>query len=355
MIDGTGTSLFQLTEGEKEPTMTQEAFRIDVHHHIVPPEYVAALTSLGIKGGGGVDFPPWNPQSSLNMMDRQGIATAILSLPTLDDYLGDHALARDLARRYNDYCANLVYRYPQRFGAFATLPLPDVNAALLELEYALDTLHLDGVILMSSYEGRYLGDPAFEPVFTELNRRKAVVFVHPTVPPNDRVSPLPLPVGTLEFVFDTTRAVVNLAARGTLGRCPDLRIILAHAGGTVPYLAERIAGAISMVDREGRPLTIQGIEEVQQILGEMQSITASLQRLYYDTALSASPYIFRALQELVTPAHVLFGSDYPWANEMIAAFTLRGIENDDGFDDQMRRTIERENALALFPRLNEQG
>jgi 6-methylsalicylate decarboxylase len=334
--------------------MIQEPFRIDVHHHIVPPEYAATLTAFGVKGGGGIDFPHWDPQLSLNMMDRQGIATAITSLSAPGVYFGDRALARDLARRSNDYSANLVHSYPQRFGAFATLPLPDVDAALLELEYALDTLHLDGVVLLSSYEGQYLGDPAFDAVFTELNRRKAVVFVHPDVPPKDRVSPIPLPVGTLEFVFDTTRAVVNLAARGTLMRCPDMRIILSHAGGTVPYLAERIAGIISMVDREGRPLTIQGIEEVQQILGEMQSVTASLQRLYYDTALSASPYIFRALQELVKPAQILFGSDYPWADEMIAAFTVRGIEHYDGFDDQMRRTIERENALALFPRLKEQ-
>ena len=335
--------------------MIQEPFRIDVHHHIVPPEYVATLTALGMKGGGGIDFPYWDPQSSLSMMDRQGIATAITSLPTLDDYLGNHALTRDLARRYNDYSANLVHTYPQRFGAFAALPLPDVDAALLELEYALDTLHLDGVILMSSYEGQYLGDPAFEDVFIELNRRKAVVFVHPTVPLNDRVSPIPLPVGTLEFVFDTTRAVVNLAARGTLMRCPDLRIILSHAGGTLPYLAERIAGVISMVDKEGKPITIRGVGEVQQILGEMQNVTAALQRLYYDTALSASPYIFRSLQELVQPSQILFGSDYPWANEMISAFTIRGIAQYDGFNNQTRKIIERENTLALFPRLKEQG
>ena len=122
-----------------------------------------------------------------------------------------------------------------------------------------------------------------------------------------------------------------------------MRIILSHAGGTVPYLAERIAGIISMVDREGRPLIIQRIEEVQQILGEMQRVTASLQRLY----------IFHAIQELVKPSQILFGSDYPWVDEMIAAFTVRGIENYDGFDNQMHRAIERENTLALFPRLKE--
>jgi predicted TIM-barrel fold metal-dependent hydrolase len=351
MKDGTGTCLFQLTESDKEPTMTQEPFRIDIHHHIVPQEYVAALTALGVKGGGRIDFPHWDPLRSLTMMDRQGIATAITSLSAPGIYFGDRALARDLARRCNDYSANLVHSYPQRFGAFATLPFPDVDAALLELEYALDTLHLDGVVLLSNYEGQYLGDPAFDAVFTELNRRKAVVFVHPTVPPNDRISPIPLPVGTLEFVFDTTRAVVDLAARGTLVQCPDMRIILSHAGGTVPYLAERIAAAVagSVSVREGISADMLG-----EILGKMQSVLAALQRLYYDTALSASPYIFRALQELVKPSQILFGSDYPWADEMIAAFTIRGVGNYGGFDNQMRRTIERENALALFPRLKEQ-
>ena len=332
--------------------MIQEPFRIDVHHHIVPSEYAATLSASGVNGGGGIDFPPWDPQSSLSMMDRQSIATAITSLrPGV--YFGDCALARDLARRFNDYSADLVHSYPQRFGAFATLPLPDVDAALLELEYALDALHLDGVGLLSSYEGQYLGDPAFEDVFTELNRRKAVVLVHPAVPPNERVSPIPLPVGTLEFVFDTTRAVLNLVARGTLMRYPDIRLILSHAGGTVPYLAERIAAAesISRVVPMGHeiPWNMQG-----EIVRETQNVLDSLRRLYYDTALSAFPSVFRSLQELVQPSQILFGSDYPWADEMIAAFTIRGIENYDGFDNQIRRTIERENALALFPRLKEQ-
>ena len=149
--------------------MTQEPFRLDVHHHIVPPEYVAALTTFGVKGGGGIAFPHWDPQRSLSMIDRHGITAAITSLPALGVYFRDRALARDLARRFNDDSADLVHRYPQRFGAFATLPFPDVDAALLELEYALDTLHLDGVVLLSIYEGQYLGDPAFDVVFTELN------------------------------------------------------------------------------------------------------------------------------------------------------------------------------------------
>lgn len=142
--------------------MTPEPLRIDVHHHIVPPEYVAALTAIGVKGGGGIEFPHWDPQRSMNMMDRQGIATAITSLSAPGVYFGDRALARDLARRCNDYSANLVHRYPQRFGAFATLPLPDVDAALLELVYALDTLHLDGVVLLSSYECQ--GQLTFNPL-----------------------------------------------------------------------------------------------------------------------------------------------------------------------------------------------
>lgn len=309
-----------------------EPRRIDVHHHILPPEYVSALANLGVAASGGRPLPEWNVHSSLEVMDRYGIATAITSLSEPGVYFGDLKLARELARRCNNFAAWLVSEYPGRFGAFAVLPLPAVDAALHELAYALDTLQLDGVILLSNIAGKYLGDPVFDDLFTELNRRKSVVFVHPTVPAINAQLQLDLPPFLLEFAFDTTRAAANLLYSGTLDRCPHIRFILAQAGGTTPYLAWRIS--LGQLMLSGTPL------------GAM----TYLKQFYYDTALAATPYTLRSLQELVDRSHIVFGSDYPFASEIVTAFTVQEIENYNGFDDEARGMVERENALALFPR-----
>ncbi len=314
--------------------MGEEPYRIDVHQHILPPEYVSALASLGITAAGGRPLPEWDVQTTLALMDRHAIATAITSIAEPGIYFGDLLFARDLARRCNEFSAQLMYEYPQRFGALAILPLPDVDAALSELEYALDTLQLDGVVLLSSVDGRYPGDPVFDELFTELNRRKAVVFLHPTVPAINSELKLDLPSFLIEFVFDTTRAVTNLIYSGTLERCPGIRFILAHAGGTVPYLAYRISMGQIMLP------------------GAPQGVMTYLKQFYYDTALSANPYALRSLTELVDASHILFGSDYPFAPEVVTGFTVHGIQNYHGFDEQARKAIERESALALFPRLH---
>jgi predicted TIM-barrel fold metal-dependent hydrolase len=311
--------------------------RIDVHHHILPADYVGALAALGVSGGGGVPFPRWDPTSALEMLDRQGIAAAVTSIAAPGIHFGDDALARDLARRCNELSAKLVADHPDRFGAFAVLPLPDVKGALRELEYALDALHLDGVVLLTSYcDGRYLGDPIFEDVMAELDRRNVVTFVHPVVPKTSESIRLDVPGFAAEFVFDTTRAAINLIWTGTLERRPNLRIILSHAGGTTPYLAGRIALlGVSPQLRERAP----------------QGVTHYLQRFFYDTALSANPGALRSLQELVGPEKILFGSDFPFAPEPIARASIEGLARYGGFDPAARARIERENALALFPRL----
>ena len=248
------------------------------------------------------------------------------------NFFGDEAFARDLARRCNEFSAQLIQEYPQRFGAFAILPLPDIDASLRELEYALDTLKLDGVVLLSSVDGRYPGDPLFHELFTELNRRKAVIFLHPTVPAINRELKLNLPPFMIEFVFDTTRAVTNLLYSGTLERCPDIRFIVAHAGGTVPYLAYRISMGQIMLS------------------GVPQGALTYLKQLHYDTALSANPNALLSLQALVDASHIHFGSDYPFAPELALFLATQGIQNFDGFDEQARKAVERESALALFPR-----
>lgn len=317
--------------------MDREPAYIDVHHHILPPEYVNALGSIGQNRSGGADLPSWSKDAAFGLMDRQGIATAIASISSPGVYFGDCAFARDLARRCNEILANLVRNHPQRFGALAVLPLPDVNAALREMEYALDVLKLDGVILQASVGDQYLGDPEFDEIFAELNRRQSVVLLHPTTPPGSDVPKLNLPSFLVEFVFDTTRAVANLIYSGTLERYPNFPMIVAHAGGTVPYLAGRLAIAADLIPQ---------LQEKAP-----QGAMAYLKRLYYDTAISATAYALRSLQALVEPSQILFGTDYPYLPEHLIAGEVQGLQTDDGVDTQTLAAVQRENALRLFPRL----
>jgi 6-methylsalicylate decarboxylase len=323
--------------------MTTEAHRIDVHHHILPPEYVAALAGLGIRGGGGIAFPAWGAAETLEMMDRQGIAAAVTSVSAPGVHFGDAVFARDLARRCNELSARLVSDHPNRFGDFATLPLPAVKEALGELEYALDVLGLDGVVLLASQsDGRYLGDPLFDEVFAELDRRSAVVFVHPTIPKSSESIPIGVPGFATEFTFDTSRAVANLIWTGTVERFPRLRFILSHAGGTAPFLAWRW----SLLD-------LHPVFGPELATRAPRGFMHYLAQFHYDTALSANPHALRSLCELVGPSQILFGSDYPFAPEVVAQVCIDGLARFDRFDAAALRMIERDNALALLPKLGQ--
>jgi predicted TIM-barrel fold metal-dependent hydrolase len=308
--------------------MTEEPYRIDVHNHILPNEYLSALNSVGIDRAAGVNFPRWDVESSLKFMDAQKIATTIVSISSPGIYFKDIKFAQDLASKCNNIAANLISKHPSRFGAFAVLPLPDVEASILELERALDELKLDGVGLLSSIDEIYLGDPVFEDLYSELNRRKAVVFVHPNTPPDEKLPNLRFRAAMLEFVFDTTRAATNLAYAGVTKRYPDIRFILPHAGGTVPYLAWRIS------------------------FGK-RKILDSLKSFYYDTAVSGTSYALNSLSEFIEPSHILFGCDYPFLPERMIDTMIKGLKEYEGFDEKTRKMIERENALTLFPRLNQ--
>ena len=310
--------------------------RIDVHHHIVPPEYVRALEGKGVTNAIGAPFPAWDPETTLAVMDRNGIQTAVTSISAPGVFFGDVGFARTLARRCNEISARLVTDYPGRFGVFATLPLPDAEASLTELAYTADTLKLDGVVLLTNYAGRYLGDPAFEPVLAELNRRRTPVFVHPADPPGGSVLGPHVPNFLFEVTFDTTRAIANLIFTGTLERYPDIPLIFAHAGGAAPYLALRIAGGTFF---------IPGAAEKAP-----QGAIAYLKRLHYDTALSASPYALSSLRELVDPSQILFGSDYPFASEFIVEIMVKGLQSFDGFGAEELAAIERGNAARIFPK-----
>ncbi len=312
--------------------------RIDVHHHILPAVYRDAVQRAGIATPvPGVPFPDWTVESTLAMMDRQGIATAITSIVEPGVYFGDRAAARELARQCNEYSAGLVRDHPRRFGAFAVLPLPDVDAALRELEYALDTLRLDGITLLTNYRGLYLGDAALDALFAELDRRRTPVFIHPASPAGCDLPTFGYPVAMYEFTFDTTRMVAHLLYGGTLARYPHLRLILAHGGGAVPFLA----GRLDLAARVAPPLRERAPDD----------LIGALQRLYYDLASAATPYALAALQAFVAPTQLLFGTDWPFVPEPYAAENAAGIRQYRGFDRASRRSIERDNALSLFPGL----
>jgi predicted TIM-barrel fold metal-dependent hydrolase len=297
-------------------------WRIDVHHHVVPPEF--ADDSMPIK------LP--DTAAQLRSMDSWHIQTAITSLTPRIVLKNLHRL-RKVARACNEFQAQMLRDHSERFGAFALLPLPDVDGALAEIAYALDVLRLDGVGLFSSVNERYLGDPSFDPVFDELNRRKAVVFIHPTHCEAPEHTGLRAPPFVVEYVFDTTRAIVNLIFTGTLKRCPNVRFIVAHGGGTVPFLAQRIS-------------MLEGHRHAKGVM----DVLPTLRSLYYEIASTTAQFALRSLQELTDPTHILWGSDLPFVYGERLQEEIDHWDTYDGFDTTARRNVEQMNALRLFPR-----
>ena len=309
--------------------------RIDVHAHMRPGFYAEALHEAGLVSTAGTNVE-WTPELALQHMDRYGIASSILSISFPGVHFGDEARARSLARRCNELAAELHARWPRRFGGFAVLPMPDVRGAIEEAGYALDTLKLDGVILLASYGGTFLGDPAFDPLLQELDRRKAAVFIHPGMHPASRTLSTPWPGFMLEFVIDTSRAAVNLLFSGALERFANVNFILAHGGGVIPYVAWRLSVAPII-----SPLLPQWPQE---------EIFEALRRFWYDTALSASAHSIPALLQTAAHERVVFGSDWPYAPAKITALSLAALGEAPGVSEALRRSIERDNALRLFPR-----
>ena len=303
------------------------AMRIDTHQHIVPPAYGAWLKARG-EDAGGRGIPDWSAQAALEMMSSARIGTAILSVSTPGVHLGDDAQARAMAREVNEFAADVARSHPGRFGFFATLTLPDVDGAIAEAEHALGTLGADGVVLLASVRGTYLGDPAWDPLLEALDRRGAVVFVHPGALHGSSVPGIP--AFAADFLLDTTRAAINLARRGVLERYPDLKIVLSHAGGFVPFAAERIARIVSPD-------------------GANPGGLARLRRFWFDLALSSSPYALPSVLAFADPARVTFGSDWPYAITERAWHFARLLDAHP-LTDAQRQAIDRGNAQALLAR-----
>lgn len=352
---------------------------IDVHHHIVPKEYIKSLSKEGVKKALGVRFPSWNPDKALKVMNKYNISTSIISISAPGVYFSNKPsieLAKFLSNQTNEICADLINDYPGRFGAFAILPLPDVDAALEEVKYALDTLKLDGIFLLSNYDGYYLGDPRFEKLFKELNNRKAVVFIHPATPPGINEIHLNFPESLMDVCFDTTRTAFSLIINGITKKYPDIRFILAHAGGATPYLAGRISFLFSLFDNlGGAPAYIadgvdalsHAIPKLKTAFGEELEIYLNvkdnvlpegpdyyLKKFYYDTAVSASPHTFASLQTIVDSSKIVFGSDYIFGTEAAVPATIKGVKEYSGFDTNDIKAIANQNVLKLFPRLKKE-
>ncbi len=304
--------------------------RIDVHHHFIPPFHVDAMMAPGRRTGARP--PKWSPAMSLDDMDKSGIATAVLSIAQPGVLFGsDFAESRRLARELNDYGAKMVRDHPGRFGLFAVIAPPDTEGSLREIAYALDVLKADGIGLLTSYGDKYLGDPSFAPVYEELNRRKAVVYVHPTTPDCCRGLVPGIPPGSIEYATDSTRTIAHIVFSGYAVRFPDIRWIFSHSGGTLPFLTGRFT---RLAEEKKDPRLPDGP-------------LPEFRKFHYELAQGNTPGQLDALLRMVPVSQVMYGTDYPFrdgaeVNAGIAAYRFSAADV---------RAIARGNALRLLPRL----
>jgi len=314
---------------------------IDVHQHPVPDFYQRALAPLGIGGSGENPWPEWSVQQQLDLMDETGIAVAMNSIASPGVYFGDVELAAQLSRECNEGLAALMADHPRRFGGFALLPLPGIEASIREALYAMDTLKLDGICLLTHVGSRHLGHPDENELYAELDRRGAVVFVHPLRNQAKDVPAYSYPAGMTELVLDTTRALANLLWNGVFGKFPNIKWIMPHGGGTVPFLAYRL----SAMDKK---------PHIREFLPG-GSVASALRTLYYDIAEVTSAAPLKCLAETAEVSHILFGSDFPFSRHRTPSQDVRdmlaGFRAFSGWDEPSRRRIGRENALKLFPRI----
>jgi predicted TIM-barrel fold metal-dependent hydrolase len=304
-------------------------YRIDTHHHFSAPGFIAAIAARKTNQR---PLEEWTPGKSIEDMDKSGVATSMISTSEPSVWFGDNEAARKLSRECNELGARMMADHPGRFGMFSTVPLPDIDGCLREIEYSQDTLKADGVCLMTSYQGKYPGDPAFEPVMSELNRRKAVVFLHPVKAECCKDLQPELAPALIELGTETTRAIASVIFDGTASRYPDIRFIFSHGGGTMPYLMTRFDALAARPDIAKRL---------------PNGLLYEARKLYYDTASLYGPYPWPTLLKLAPVSHILFGTDFPFSS---AGAVAKGL-SEVGLKASDLRAIERENALELFPRL----
>jgi predicted TIM-barrel fold metal-dependent hydrolase len=314
-----------------QTTEVTKPYRIDVHHHLSPPTYIAASN---VSNFGDPLMKNWTPEKSLGDMDKAGVAVAMLSVTTPGLNFTSGEAARKLARECNDYAARLVADHPGRFGCFAAVPLTDIDGSLQEIAYALDTLKADGIGLMTSYGDKWLGDPSFLPVMEELNRRRAVVYTHPTVA-NCCVNLVKTQQpGMIEFGTDTTRTIADIVFSGNALKFREIKWIFSHAGGTMPFLIERFVRN-PLVNPKAKATVPDGT-------------LAELKRFYYDTAQTSNKGSMSALAAIIPASQIVFGTDFPYRTSIDH---VKGLRDAGVFTDAQLMDIERGNALKLLPRL----
>ena len=324
-----GAGAFGL-DGTLQAQVLPARTRIDVHHHFIPPFHVEAMMEPSRRLG---PSPKWSAALSIEEMDRSGIATSVLSIAQPGVTLANTTLAerRTLLRKLNDFGARTVLDHPGRFGLFAALSPPDVDGSLKEIEYAFDTLKADGIGLLTSYDDKYLGDAAFQPVWAELNRRKAVIYVHPTTPDCCKGLVPGIPPGSIEYATDSTRTIAHIVFSGTADKFPDIRWIFSHSGGTLPFLTGRFVQ--------------QAKVQKQEFLKD--GPLPAFAKFYYELAQGNTPGQLAALLKMVKVSQILYGTDYPFRG---GAEVNAGIA-DWGYTPADIAAIERETAMKLLPRL----
>jgi 6-methylsalicylate decarboxylase len=307
-----------------------KAGRVDVHYHLTPPALIQAFGAQ--RFANAANSANWTIDKTLMDMDRNGVATVVCSIAPQGDPFADQSKMVGLTRACNEYFARLTTDHPSRIGLFASAPLPNVDAALREIDYAFGTLKADGIALFTSYGDKWLGDPAFDPIFDELNRRKAVLFTHPNTANCCRNLLPNIGDGTIEWGTDTTRAITNLLFNGTSARCPDVRMIFSHGGGTMPYLVERFTAAAKTP------------KFAAQFPG---GFVAAAGKFYYDTAWTTNPEAMGALSKLIPISQILFGTDFPY---LTAADQLKDLRECGVFSAADLEKIDSQNARPLLPR-----
>lgn len=307
---------------------------IDVHAHFLLPEYVAAAERAGhLRPDGMPGWPEWNVRRQLDLMDDTGITRSVLSVSSPGVHFGDDFRAQVLARRMNEAAAELGKDHPRRFGFFASLPLPDVDGALVELEYAYDSLHADGVVLTSNAGGQYPGDPSWDRLWRELDARSAVVFLHPTSPPQWRQVALDRPRPMIEFLFDEARAVADLALTGIFTRYPNVRFIVTHAGDVLPLLGDRL-------DLFRHTYSTAPVDE-------LPAVSSQLRKLWYDVAGTPVPGQLQILEAVAGVDRLLYGSDYGFTPNDAIAEQVTALDASSAAEGWRARTME--NAVRLLP------
>lgn len=315
---------------------------IDFHHHGRPASFYQELSRRGMTIFGGRPFPPAsNPDATLAMMDRVGISQVIMSAPDAESVFADKAFGVQQSRSINEHFASMMKRWPDRFGAFVTLPMPHIQESLDELAYGMDALGFDGVLILTSYLGRYSGSAEFDPILEECNRRGTLVFVHPATPVGMDLLKVSIPSFVLEFVNDTSRCITHMLMNDVPRRFPRIRFLFSHAGGNIPYLAPRLA----LLDLFANPANTLTIPEARE------KALAGIRGFYYDTALSAVDSVFSTLRDTVGLDRVVFGSDAPQAPESFVAATAQGLREASVLSEDEKYAIAQGTGRTLLPRL----